>query len=130
MLPEHLRHFIVGASDLPAGEPVATTHPTLVHPLIGSYDLVAARLYTLALDTHRCGVRATRGAVNHLQQRTSCNGLKPLMFFLIVSVYKRTQLHLGLYFILVIQYTFCLWIIMDWQCVQNFYFQLVSERGL
>lgn len=81
MLPEHLRHSIVGAGDLPAREPVPSTHSTLVHPLVGSYDLVAARLHTLALDTHRCGVRATRGAVNHLQQCTSGNKLKPLMFF-------------------------------------------------
>lgn len=78
---QDLRHFIVGAGDLPAREPIPSAHSTLVHPLVGSYDLVAACLHTLALDTHRRGVRATRGAVNHLQQCTGCNKLKPMRVF-------------------------------------------------
>lgn len=65
---DHLRHFIIGASNLPAREPISSTHSALVNSPVRSYHLVAACFYTLALDTHRCGVRATCGAVNHLQQ--------------------------------------------------------------
>ena len=64
---EHfLRCFAVGACDLPAGEPTSSTHSTLVHSLVGSNHLVAAGLHTLALDTHRRGVRTTGRAIDHL----------------------------------------------------------------
>lgn len=73
----HLHHFAVGAGDLPAREATPSTHSTLVHSLVGSYHLVAACLHTLALDTHRRGVRATCGAVNHLQQFTTNVAIDP-----------------------------------------------------
>lgn len=62
-----LRCFVARACDLSTGQPTSSTHSTLVHSLVGSYHLVAACLHTLSLDTHRCGVRATGGPVNHLQ---------------------------------------------------------------
>lgn len=62
-----LRGFVVGARDLPAGEPAASAHPALVHPLVGADHLVAAGLHTLALDAHRRGVGAAGRPVDHLQ---------------------------------------------------------------
>lgn len=62
----HLHCFVVGACDLSTGEPISSTHTTLVHSLAGSNHLVTACFYTLALDTHWCGVRATSCPVNHL----------------------------------------------------------------
>lgn len=67
MFLERLRCFVVRACDLSTGEPASSTHSTLVHPLVRANHLVAARLHTLALDTHRCGVRAAGRPINHLQ---------------------------------------------------------------
>lgn len=62
----HSLCFVVGACDLPTGESTSSTFSTLIHPFVGANDLVTACLHTLALDTHRCCVRATRHAVNYL----------------------------------------------------------------